>query len=186
MRRFSVLVVIFFNSTLCLSNWANAFTDKNLEEINTAIQTTGAKWIAGETSVSQLPPEEKTKLFGLLKREIPPENIVKPRRARAFPDSAFNWTNYNGHNWMTPIKNQPCGNCWAYSTCGIIEPKVKITLNQPDFPVDLAEMYLTWCGRGALRKVNVRHKDRTLRSLCPSGPQTRRNKPARSGDLAGT
>lgn len=149
MRRFSVLIVIFFISTLCLSNWANALADNKLDEINKAIQATGAKWIAGETSVSQLPPEEKTKLFGLLKREIPSENLVQPRKLRAFPDSAFNWTNYNGHNWMTGIKNQPCGNCWAYSTCGIIEPKVKITLNQPDFQIDLAEMYLTWCGRGA-------------------------------------
>jgi hypothetical protein len=62
MRRFSVLVVIFFNSTLCLSNWSNALTDNKLEEINRAIQSTGAKWIAGETSVSQLPEKKKTKL----------------------------------------------------------------------------------------------------------------------------
>lgn len=66
MRRFLVLVVIFSISTLCLSNRANALNDNKLEEINKAIQSTGAKWIAGKTSVSQLPEEEKTKLFGLL------------------------------------------------------------------------------------------------------------------------
>lgn len=149
MRRFLVLVMLLFVSTLCLSNLANALTDNKLEEINKAIKSTGAKWIAGETSVSQLPEEEKAKLAGLLKREIPAENIVQPRKLRSFPDSAFNWADYNGHNWMTGIKNQPCGNCWSYSTCGIIEPKMKIALNQPNFQIDLAEMYLTWCGRGA-------------------------------------
>jgi hypothetical protein len=149
MRRLSVLVILFSLSTFCLSNWANALTDKKLEEINKAIQATGAKWIAGETSVSQLPEDEKANLVGVLKREIPAENLVQPRKLRSFPDSAFNWADYDGHNWMTNIKSQPCGNCWAYSTCGIIEPKMKIALNRPDFQIDLAEMYLTWCGRGA-------------------------------------
>lgn len=67
MRRFLVLFVVFSLSTLCLSNLSNALTDNKLEEINRAIQSTGAKWIAGETSVSQLPEEEKSKLLGVLK-----------------------------------------------------------------------------------------------------------------------
>jgi len=150
MKKFLILVSILSLLILSLSDLAKALNDKDLEEINKAIQTKGAKWIAGETSISRLTLEERKNLLGLLKREIPSENLIKPPTLKPgeLPDS-FDWRDYNGYNWMTSIKNQPCGNCWAYSTLGIIEPKLRLTLNQPDIPMDLAEMFLTWCGRGA-------------------------------------
>jgi len=66
--------------------------------------------------------------------------------------SSFDWRDYNGANWLTLVKQQLCGNCWAYSANGGIEAKIKIARNDPHFDVDLSEQYLVSCsGAGSCR-----------------------------------
>ncbi len=58
----------------------------------------------------------------------------------------FDWRNHNG-NWLTPVKNQgSCGSCWAFSTIGNLESKVKIAKNESDFDMDLSEQDMVSCG----------------------------------------
>lgn len=53
---------------------------------------------------------------------------------------AFDWRNMNG---VTPIKNQSdCGSCWAFSTVGLLESKIRI---QDGVIEDLSEQYLVSC-----------------------------------------
>lgn len=59
--------------------------------------------------------------------------------------SSFDWRNYNGYNWLTPVKHQRCGNCWAYSAVGATESKIKIVRNDPHFSIDLSEQDLVSC-----------------------------------------
>jgi C1A family cysteine protease len=61
---------------------------------------------------------------------------------RAVP-SCFDWRNYAGANWMTPVKDQVgCGSCWAFSAVGLTEAQHNIMANDPSLNLDLAEQYL--------------------------------------------
>lgn len=54
--------------------------------------------------------------------------------------SSFDWRNYNGYNWMTPVKNQgPLGSCAAFAAVGTVEAQIKIEDNTPTINPDLSE-----------------------------------------------
>jgi len=56
---------------------------------------------------------------------------------------SFDWRNYSGQDWMTPVKNQgSCGSCWAFSAVGVVEAIYNIASNDPDLDLDLSEDYL--------------------------------------------
>lgn len=57
--------------------------------------------------------------------------------------TSFDWRNYNGSDWMTPVKNQGiCGSCWAFSAVGLSEAVTNIASNNPNLDLNLAEQYL--------------------------------------------
>ena len=61
--------------------------------------------------------------------------------------SSFDWRNYSGFDFVTPVKNQgSCGSCWAFATVGGVEAKIKIVRNDSSFDVNLAEQDLVSCG----------------------------------------
>jgi hypothetical protein len=60
------------------------------------------------------------------------------------PDS-FDWHGYKGKNWMSPIRRQKCGDCWAFSAAGTVEAKYNIEQNNPDLDPDLSEQDLVSC-----------------------------------------
>ena len=54
--------------------------------------------------------------------------------------SSFDWRNYNGYNWMTPVKNQGAlGSCAAFAAVGTVEAQIKIDYNTPTITPDLSE-----------------------------------------------
>lgn len=57
--------------------------------------------------------------------------------------ATFDWRNYNGFNYCTPIRNQGgCGSCWAFALMGAVESNILIMdLNS----VDLSEQWLVSC-----------------------------------------
>jgi C1A family cysteine protease len=56
---------------------------------------------------------------------------------------SFDWRNYNGSNWLTPVRDQgSCGGCWAFSATGVAEAALNIANNNPDLDKDLSEQYL--------------------------------------------
>lgn len=58
----------------------------------------------------------------------------------------FSWRNYEGKNWLSPVKDQGiCGSCWAFSTTGITEAKANIELNDNDYNIDLSEQDMISC-----------------------------------------
>ena len=61
-----------------------------------------------------------------------------PPKAKVVP-AAFDWRNYNGQDWMTPVGNQAqCGTCWAFSAIGTTEAVYNIATNFPDLDLDLS------------------------------------------------
>ncbi len=119
-----------------------------LEEIQRAIKEKGAKWTAGETSVSKLPPEARRRLLGAILEE----GEYKEEEVEFTTDSLpaeFDWRDYQGYDWTTPIRDQlACGSCVAFAVVGAFEGAIKVHFNAPQLNIDLSEQYLFSCGGG--------------------------------------
>ena len=129
---------------------------KELDEIKAAIDKHGAKWIAGDTSVSILPPHERLSRVGLIKpsaAEAGQPVSVAPLTGVA--PSALDWRNGgsygNGIPYVTPVRDQGnCGSCWAFATTGALESYrlIKQPLSQCGLGgCDLAEQALVSCSK---------------------------------------
>ena len=54
----------------------------------------------------------------------------------------FDWRNINGQDFMTPSKMQGPDECHVFAGCSVMEAKIKITMNDPNFDIDLSERQL--------------------------------------------
>jgi len=124
----------------------NALSGSVKEQINTvqsAIQKKGAKWVAGETSLSNLSREDWMYRVGLNFQTITAPPIEEPALQAPAPAS-LDWRDNNG-NYVSPITNQKkCGSCWAFAMTAGLESNVMRTQNSAD-PVDLSEQVLISC-----------------------------------------
>jgi len=60
-----------------------------------------------------------------------------------FVSTVFDWRNYQGSNWLTPVRNQGiCGSCWAFAATGVAEAAFNINSNDPNLDINLSEQYL--------------------------------------------
>ena len=60
--------------------------------------------------------------------------------------SSWDWRNYLGQDWTTPVKNQGnCGSCWDFAAMGALEAIIKIREGCASFNPDLSEQYLLSC-----------------------------------------
>ncbi len=70
--------------------------------------------------------------------------VVIPTDVKAF---TFDWRDYNGGNYLTPVKNQgDAGTCWAFAAVSALEAKFDITYNNPFLDLDLSEQHLVCDG----------------------------------------
>lgn len=71
------------------------------------------------------------------------EKVAKRLSSSSQIPSSFDWRDYQGHDWITPVKDQGrCGSCWAFGTVGLLEAMHNIWQNNPDLDLDLSEEYL--------------------------------------------
>lgn len=115
-----------------------------LDDIKKAIKEKGAKWTAGDTSVSNLPDNEKKLRAGTI---ISGEEAkgAKALSTVNLPTS-WNWCAYNNGNYVTPIKDQgSCGSCWAFGSIAQLESVEEIYYAKPNQNIDLSEQYLVSC-----------------------------------------
>jgi C1A family cysteine protease len=148
MRRIVSLVVLFTIGICCSAK--NETLDSNLVLIRQAIADSGASWIAGHTSISDLSAEEFRRLCGA---RISPEVRERFDRRKASPlaqltpfaqTSYWNWQDHNG---VTSIKNQGnCGSCWDFAATAALESMVKIY--DRGLEVDLSEQQVLNCNTG--------------------------------------
>ncbi|MCJ7509391.1 MAG: DUF333 domain-containing protein [Dehalococcoidia bacterium] len=67
----------------------------------------------------------------------------KEEASVGIPPTAFDWTSYNGQDWVTSVKDQGyCGSCWAFSAVGTTEAVYNIDAGNPSLEPDLSEEYL--------------------------------------------
>jgi C1A family cysteine protease len=111
LKKIFILPVIAFLSIICLSTFLCA---DELGYIQATIQSSGARWEAGETSISKLPSYERRMRLGALKPILTGEESLlstQTDRALGLP-TRFDWRNYNLENFVTPVRDQGnCGSC---------------------------------------------------------------------------
>jgi C1A family cysteine protease len=145
-----ISVVFLFVLSVSFASQSFAF-DETLSSIQQAIESKGADWVAGETSVSKMEPEERRKLLGLIKPDpMDAEAMAAVDESLTSLETALpsklDWRSYNGKKYVTPVRNQSsCGSCWAFAATGAAESKFLMELNSPNTNRDLAEQILVSC-----------------------------------------
>lgn len=119
----------------------------SVDDINQAIQTLGARWIAKENPVSNLSEAARKKMLGGLENGDMGGAEILARSPVNLP-VAFDWQN-NGGNYVTTVRDQgQCGSCWAFAPTAALESKVLITSNTPGALLDLSEQIVLSCSGG--------------------------------------
>jgi len=134
-------------AVLLLALWAPPAGAAPIDEIRQAIAEKGASWRAEETPIFRLSRQERALMLGArFDVTSPPEGAIAMSRDLDDLPAHFDWRDYNGYNWITPVKNQKiCGSCWAFSTVGALEALVRIRENFPALDIDLSEQFLVSC-----------------------------------------
>lgn len=126
--------------------------EAELGKVQAAIQAKGARWVAGENEISQLPAEERRRRLGA---KISPKDLTAtpdPRfKAAAAPGTgtalpaSFDWRN-NGGKFVTPVRNQgSCGSCFTFATVAAMEAKALIYFNKPGTDINFSEQIVLSC-----------------------------------------
>jgi C1A family cysteine protease len=130
----------------------------DVAELAATLDQEGARWEAGPTFLTELPYEERKMYLGfeppgsLTLKEIERTGaaIAAGHEAAAaeavgYPAS-FDWRNYGGQNYITPVKNQGgCGSCVAFGTTATVEGTFRVQRGNPNLAVDLSEASLFYC-----------------------------------------
>ena len=136
------LFVLFFITALSCPAFAGDTT-----ALQAKIDKAGAKWTAGDNPMSHL-SKEKFAEYCNLEITVPedvkidPDDLILPDKMPAHLD----WSNMNGQNFMTSIKDQhPCGTCATFSSLAAVEGLIKITMNNSFIQPDLSEEHTYAC-----------------------------------------
>jgi parallel beta-helix repeat protein len=136
----------FINNTIhaYFKDCENSYWNQNYwgKSINSALLIKGKKnnlpWFNIDWNPASNPHE--------IKSNITHNNINQPitsiiNNYHTFPES-FSWTNVNGYDYTSPVKNQiPTPTCEAYALCAVLETLVHNEINQ-NIGCDLSEAHL--------------------------------------------
>jgi C1A family cysteine protease len=116
-----------------------------LDDIKAAIKAKGAKWTAGETSVSKLPAKRRKTRVSAVKPLAAPEQAASLSLLTA-PTGTYDWRDVGGTDYVTSIKDQgDCGSCWAFATTAADESFALINDIPYNQGIDLSEQILLSC-----------------------------------------
>ncbi len=139
---FSAAATLFL--LLFVSAWSFA---SELDDIQRAIHSKGAKWVAGETSVFRLPDaQRKIRASAHIPHLKDTDTFISAEAPLAGIPLGLDWRNYNGKDYVTPIRDQGnCASCWAFATTATLESYFLIQNNVPGVNENFAEQMLISC-----------------------------------------
>ncbi len=131
--------------------------DNKVARLNTSLENQAYLWRANRTSFSELSySEKKARLMIPSGQPLPNLNgfeyyaggffsVGTPKTTRSVFDAtiyptSLDYRNYQGENWITPVKNQGgCGSCWSFCALGSIEAVSMLYFNDSTAQLDLSE-----------------------------------------------
>jgi len=126
-----------------------AEASKKVSEINLKIKNAGKKWKAGLTPLAFYSQEERDALLSVvLDSKSGTSHTMSSEGSMEILDvpAAFDWRDYNGQDWVTPIKDQgACGSCWAFAAVATVEGAFNVQSGIHDMDLDLSEQELVSC-----------------------------------------
>jgi hypothetical protein len=84
---------------------------------------------------------------------VPSPKEMTPPPVR-YPEAAtlthWDWRDHDGHNWVTPIRDQAgCGSCVVFGCMAAFEAAMSIYFNAPEPAFDMSEQHVFSCGGGS-------------------------------------
>jgi hypothetical protein len=116
-------------------------------QIQRMINENGLSWTADQTSMMNMPLEQRRARLGVV---IPEEVKTRFAELNKMPPpmllstaEEFDWRDFNG---VTPVKDQgQCGSCWAFAATGAFESAYLLATG---FVSDLSEQQMLSCNTG--------------------------------------
>jgi C1A family cysteine protease len=157
---FKILTVVPLTMLYLLSVSGFCFAAE-IDDIQSAIRAKKARWTASTTSVHrmnahsrklraslQMPTLEATATStastGVATSATGSTQAVLSSGLTA-PSGGFDWRNYGGTNYVTPVKDQGnCGSCWAFATTAALESYTLIH-GAYDTKLNLSEQVMVSC-----------------------------------------
>ena len=134
--------------------------DYIVKKINTHLKQRNKTWRAGKTSLSSLSYQEKCDMLGedysllggyeyykggiyIISPLIHYKPTIEVNENSPYVQN-FDWRNRHGKNWLTPVKSQGGGMCWAFGPISCFEAYINIFFNRK-LNMDLSEQEIVSC-----------------------------------------
>ncbi len=143
-RKLLLLLFVLAISSPLIATDNPATVDQEITALQQQIDAKGYHWVAGRTTVSELPIEQRLKMLGFKPPKGYDEWLAKQPKFKAtlkidLP-SVFDWRD---SGIMTTVKNQGgCGSCWDFGATGAFEAAVK---QHDGIEYDLSEQQVLSC-----------------------------------------
>lgn len=146
-RTFGLWLGCLFFLTVFLRPVSASADGATVSALQEAIQKQGMTWVAGETEVSRLPPEQRLlRLGGLPDGPLRTGSTARTAVTTNALPTAFSWKAYNGKNYVTPVRNQGnCGSCFVFGPVAALESQLLIAYDRPGTDINLAEQIPLAC-----------------------------------------
>jgi C1A family cysteine protease len=129
----------------------------DVEEIQAAVRSSDADWVAGSTALTVLTESQRRRRLGYVpgpdeppleaREQLASTNYEATGSARNIgAPASFDLRSVDGKNYITSVKDQGnCGSCVAFGTNATVEGTLRFSKKDANLAVDYSEAHLFYC-----------------------------------------